>query len=52
LPEWPKNDSQNGYQVMHLNGTGIHAAADAVRGRYEFLDAEAGKPQTPRAGAQ
>jgi para-nitrobenzyl esterase len=43
LPEWPKSDAQNGYQVLHLIGTGTHATADAMRGRYEFLDAQAAK---------
>ncbi len=52
LPEWPKCDAENGYQVMHLNGMGSHASADAVRGRYEFLDAQAGKPQPHGAGPQ
>jgi para-nitrobenzyl esterase len=44
LPDWPKYNSKNGYQVMHLSGKKIHAAADAERGRYEFLDAHATKP--------
>ena len=44
LPDWPKYDSKNGYQVMHLSGKNIHAAADTMRGRYEFLDAQAAKP--------
>ena len=43
LPSWPKYDKQDGYQVMHLSGKGIHAAPDAVRARYEFLDAHAGR---------
>jgi len=43
LPKWPKSDGSNGYQVMHLSGKDIHAAADLLRGRYEFLDAHAGK---------
>jgi para-nitrobenzyl esterase len=46
LPDWPKYDSKNGYQVMHLSGKKIHAAAETVRGRYEFLDAHAPKPAT------
>ncbi len=46
LPDWPKYDSKSGYQVMHLSGKKIHAAADTVRGRYEFLDAHAPKPAT------
>jgi para-nitrobenzyl esterase len=44
LPDWPKYDSKDGYQVMHLSGKNIHAAADTMRGRYEFLDAQAAKP--------
>jgi hypothetical protein len=43
LPDWPKYDGKSGYQVMHLSGKKIHAAADTVRGRYEFLDAHAPK---------
>jgi len=43
LPDWPTCDSQDGFQVMHLSGKNIHAAADLLRGRYEFLDARAGK---------
>lgn len=53
LPEWPKCDSSDGYQVMHLSGKNIHAAADALRSRYEFLDAQRAKPPAPHpAGAQ
>jgi para-nitrobenzyl esterase len=44
LPDWPKYDSKNGYQVIHLSGKKIHASAETVRGRYEFLDARAPKP--------
>ena len=44
LPDWPKYDSKDGYQVMHLSGKNIHAAADTMRGRYEFLDAHPVKP--------
>jgi len=44
LPDWPKYGSKDGYQVMHLSGKNIHAAADTMRGRYEFLDAHAVKP--------
>jgi para-nitrobenzyl esterase len=43
LPNWPKCDSKDGYQVMYLSGKNIHASADAMRGRYEFLDAHAAK---------
>lgn len=46
LPDWPKYDSKNGYQVMHLSGKKIHASAETVRGRYEFLDLHAPKPAT------
>jgi para-nitrobenzyl esterase len=37
LPKWPAYDRKTGYQVMHLD-TGIRAAPDAHRARYEFLD--------------
>lgn len=50
LPAWPKCDRQDGYQVMHLLGKNIHAAADAVRGRYEFLDAQTAKAQETHGG--
>jgi len=43
LPEWPASEDQNGYQIMHLDGKNVHAAADVVRGRYEFLDAQSTK---------
>jgi len=43
LPDWPTYDSQEGFQVMHLSGKSTHAAADSLRGRYEFLDARAAK---------
>jgi len=43
LPDWPKYDSKDGYQVMYLSGKNIHAAADTMRGRYEFLDAHPAK---------
>jgi len=53
LPEWSKCDTANGYQVMHLNGKNVHATADAVRGRYEFLDAQSAKaPAKQGAGSQ
>jgi len=44
LPDWPKYDSKDGYQVMHLSGKNTQAAADTLRNRYEFLDAHAAKP--------
>jgi para-nitrobenzyl esterase len=43
LPEWPRYDSQTGFQVIHLSGKDIHAAPEAHRARYEFLDAQAAK---------
>ena len=43
LPEWPKSDESNGFQVMHLSGKSINATADSTRGRYEFLDAHVTK---------
>ena len=45
LPPWPRSDSRNGFQVMHLDGKNIHATADATRARYEFLD-EHPRPQS------
>ena len=39
LPKWPVYGAGDGYQVMHLSAT-PGAAADAHRGRYEFLDAQ------------
>ena len=50
LPEWPKLDSQNGYQVMHLNGENIHAEADRTRARYEFLDLTPKPSASPASG--
>lgn len=50
LPEWPRYDSQTGYQVMHLSGKDIHAAPEALRARYEFLDAQAAKEQKQSSG--
>jgi len=43
LAEWPRYDGKDGFQVMHLSGKGNHAGADTLRGRYEFLDAQAAK---------
>jgi para-nitrobenzyl esterase len=37
LPRWPVYSSSDGYQVMHLEAN-PHAAPDALRPRYEFLD--------------
>jgi len=52
LSDWPKSDSQNQYQVLHLSGKTIHAAADGLRPRYEFLDAQAAKSAAQGAGSQ
>ena len=53
LPDWPNNDAENGFQVMHLSGVKIYAAADSLRGRYEFLDAQSNKtPAKPGSGSQ
>jgi para-nitrobenzyl esterase len=38
LPQWPRLDSHDGYQVMHLDGRNIRAGADPGRARMEFLD--------------
>jgi para-nitrobenzyl esterase len=43
LPDWPKSDSHNQYQVLHFSDKGIRAMADALRPRYEFLDAQTTK---------
>lgn len=51
LPDWPKYDSKDGYQLMHLSGKNIHAAADTMRARYEFLDAHAVKPPAKQGAA-
>jgi para-nitrobenzyl esterase len=37
LPPWPAYNSQDNYQVMHLQADST-AASDAHRARYEFLD--------------
>lgn len=52
LPEWPKSDAQNGYQVLHLTGKGTHAAPDDTRARYEFLDGQAPKPSATPGGTK
>jgi para-nitrobenzyl esterase len=49
LPQWPKSESANGYQVMHFSGKNIHATRDALRARYEFLDAHSVKPKATGA---
>jgi len=40
LPMWPKSDSQDGFQVMHLDGRKTHASSDSLRARYQFLDTQ------------
>jgi len=50
LPEWPKLDGQDGYQVMHLNSADIHADRDRTRARYEFLDLQSSSKPTPSPG--
>jgi para-nitrobenzyl esterase len=40
VPKWPAYTSAADYPVMHI-GTDPHAAPDAHRARYEFLDAKA-----------
>jgi para-nitrobenzyl esterase len=53
LPDWPNSDAKNGFQIMHLSGEKIYAAADNLRGRYEFLDAQSTKtPAKPGSGSQ
>ena len=52
LPNWPKCDSKDGYQVMHLSGKNIQAGRDTRRGRYEFLDAQAAKPSGKQSAAR
>jgi para-nitrobenzyl esterase len=47
LPNWPACDAKNGFQVMHLLGKDMHASADALRVRYEFLDSQS---QAVRSG--
>jgi len=44
LPEWPRYDSKGKYQVMHLSDKDIHATADTLRGRYEFLEEHSATP--------
>ncbi len=43
LPAWPRYDKNDSYPVMHLSGQDIHAAPEADRARYQFLDAHAPK---------
>jgi para-nitrobenzyl esterase len=44
LPQWPVYEPSDSFQVMHLSGKSIHAAPEANRARYEFLDAHAPGP--------
>jgi para-nitrobenzyl esterase len=46
LPNWPAYNAKDGYQVMHL-GFDSHAAPDAHRARYLFLDANPPHPPHP-----
>jgi para-nitrobenzyl esterase len=46
LPKWPRNDSQDGYAVMHLD-VDAHSAPEAHRDRFEFLDSYYAKPAKP-----
>jgi para-nitrobenzyl esterase len=47
LPNWPKYNSADGFQVMHLSGGEIYASPEATRSRYEFLDSHTRNPTTP-----
>ena len=46
LPVWPAYKRAAGFQVLHLDGT-TAAKADALRARYEFLDAYAARKKAP-----
>jgi para-nitrobenzyl esterase len=37
LPQWPKYQNSDQFQVMHFLGTSSHAAPEEHRARYEFL---------------
>jgi para-nitrobenzyl esterase len=52
LPDWPKSDRQNRYQVLYLSGKDIHATADTTRARYEFLDAHAPGSQSTQGASK
>lgn len=41
LPDWPRYESSNKYQVMHLSARASHSMPEMHRERYELLDAEA-----------
>jgi para-nitrobenzyl esterase len=49
LPNWPKSERENQYQVLYLSGKEIRAVADTTRARYEFLDAHAPSQSTQGA---
>ncbi|HUK23821.1 MAG TPA: carboxylesterase family protein [Terriglobales bacterium] len=51
LPDWPESDAKDGYQLMHLSGKNLHASADTLRDRYEFLNAHVSKAQPSHGGA-
>jgi para-nitrobenzyl esterase len=51
LPKWPKLDRFDGYQILHLNEESIHAEADVMRARYEFLDTQPA-PKPAGSGTQ
>ena len=44
LPDWPRYDVQDGYEVMHLAPT-PHNEKDGQRAQYELLDKMYAKPQ-------
>ena len=46
LPRWPRHTGQDGFQVMHLDATS-RSAPDALRARYEALDAVMATRPTP-----
>jgi len=50
LPEWPVYNAQTGFQVIRLSGKDTHAAPEAHRARYEFLDAQAARARESAAG--
>jgi para-nitrobenzyl esterase len=53
LPKWPRYAPHDGFQIMHLSGKSIHAAAEADRRRFEFLDAQSAKsPAKQGSGSQ
>lgn len=43
LPEWPRYDAKDGYEVMHLAAT-PHAEKDFQRAQYELIDKLSAKP--------